>query len=182
MNDNGSQFGKARSVEESQKAPGVVDRVAAALSEELAMAAIAENQLSTQQVREVDAREEELMGAESPDGIPPDHWLRRTEWKWFRYMMLALAVGAVVWIAAVGVSGETVLMAAALLVIMVFAAAPVWGSAILRAQEGRAARAKAIREIQSSEVHGARRGFPGGRQFKTEPEVQVIYVKEDTHV
>ncbi len=182
MKDTESQVEKKQSVEPSQKIPGVVDRVAAALSEDAAMAATAETQLSTQQVKEVDVREEELMGANSPDGTPPEHWLRRTEWKWFRYIMLVLGVGAAVWIAAVGVSGATVLMGAALLVIMVFAAAPVWGAAILRAREGRTARAEAIREVQSTTINGARRVFPGSGQIKTQPDVQVIYVKEETHV
>lgn len=182
MKDTESQFEKKQSVEEMHNIPGVVDRVTAALSEDAAMAATAETQLSTQQVKEVDVREEELMGANSPDGMPPEHWLRRTEWKWFRYILLVLGVGAAVWIAVVGVSVETVLMGVALLVIMVFAAAPVWGSAILRARESREARATAIREIQSTTINGARRIFPGNGQIKTQPDVQVIYVKEDTHV
>ena len=169
-------------MEESQKIPSVVDRVAAALSEHAAVAATAESQLSSQQIHEVDAREEVLMGADSPDGPPPEHWLRQIEWKWFRYVMIALALGAAIWIAVGGVSGGTVLMGFAFLVVMVFAAAPVWGAAILRAQESRAARAKAIREIQSTTINGARKMFPGSGQFKREPDVQVICVKEDSNV
>ena len=160
--------------------PGVIAQVASAVSAQAAAAATSESLLTSQQVRQVDAREEEIMGVQSPEGTPPEHWLRSAEWKWFRYLMVAVFLGAVVWIGISGVSGGTVLMAAALVVVMVFAAAPVWGAAILRAREGRAARAAAIEEIQTSS--GAGKAFPGTRHCSSNPDVQVICVKEDSHV
>ena len=138
--------------------------------------------MTAAQTSELDTRQDELVGAHSPEGKPPEHWLRSAEWRWFRYVIMAVLLVAVIWIVARGVEGATVLMAVGLLFIMVFAAAPVWGAALLRRGEERAARAEALREIQVTSPGGRASASSGFLHPDGSDDIQVVRVmEEDSH-
>ena len=91
------------------------------------------------------------MGVESPDGGPPTHRGRRSEWRWLAIGACLLAVAGLVWAAARQVHWATLLAGSALVLVLLASAAPVWGAALLRGGEERRARREARAELAKHE-------------------------------
>lgn len=83
---------------------------------------------------EVDALEDDLMAIESPEGRPPDRNIRRAEWRVARILIPAFVFipAILVTIFAGVVAGIGALFAA---LVLMCAAAPVWGAGLIRAGE-----------------------------------------------
>lgn len=96
----------------------------------------------------VDRLQEEEMARTSPDGRPPRHRLVAIERKWFIAVALAVGVGLALWAIGSRVAGQTLLLGAVLVLLLVGAAIPVWRSGFLRAREERAARKAALLQVR----------------------------------
>lgn len=98
----------------------------------------------------LDARQDELMTIASSDGRPPPRRLRMIEWRWFGVGAVLVIAGLATWIVIKGVSLGAVVAGLALGVLLLVAASPVWGAALLRGREERAARKTAQIERHES--------------------------------
>lgn len=95
----------------------------------------------------LDARQDDLMAIASPDGHPPTHRLRRLEWWWLAIGVAVVGVIGLGWAALRGVDSATVIGGSGLLFVLLAAASPVWGAALLRGREERLARRRARAEL-----------------------------------
>lgn len=92
--------------------------------------------------KDIDKLEDQIMAADSPDGLPPPKAMRRREWRMVRVVALCVFV-PVFLIGAAMISVETLLAACALLLALFVAAFPVWTAALMRAKEHQEAREEA---------------------------------------
>lgn len=91
----------------------------------------------------LDARQDDIMAAESSDGRAPTHTVRRFEWLMFALGATLALSGLIIWAAIAGIHGGTVIAAVAYTVLMLVGASPVLIAGLMRGKEQRAARAKA---------------------------------------
>lgn len=101
----------------------------------------------------VDARQDELMKEESPEGRPPTHAARVFGWKRLLYGGAALIVIAVVWSLSRGVTTHDVIgFAVATALVLILGAWPVMTAGLLRGKEEAKARKESIVELQTGKL------------------------------
>lgn len=100
----------------------------------------------------VDDRQEQLMTRDSVDGRPPARWLRFAEWRWVVIVGPLVLIALVVFAITQGVSAPALLLGGFLIVFFFLVAAwPAWGAGGLRGKGERAARKRAVVEVQALE-------------------------------
>jgi len=98
----------------------------------------------------LDARQEEIMAANSSDGRPPSRWVRMLEWRWFTVSAVGAIALMVTWMIIDGFSSQAVLQGLPYgVLLLLLGASPVFVSGLMRAKEQRESRALARASLES---------------------------------
>ncbi len=95
----------------------------------------------------VDARQDELMASESPEGRPPTHRQRMLGWRWFAIMIPIILVGAgvIALMRGARVMG-IVQFGVVFALLLLIGGLPRWAASLSRGKEEAAARRAAVEE------------------------------------